>query len=373
MSARLTENRAWPRAGAPGRFAGAMSDDPHHPPRRQRARVPRGRHGRRTWPRRSARAWPRLRSRRGWTATSGTSAGRSTTARTCRSSPPTPTPAATSCATRPRTSWPRRSPSSTPGPSSRSARPSTTASTTTSTCRTGRPSPTTTWPPSRPACGEIVAADQPFVRDELEPTAALELFADQPYKREIIERVQEADADDADAGEVARRHRHQRLPQHPGVRRPVPGPARPEHRAARPVQADEGGRRVLARRREGPDAPAHLRHGVGEPGRAGGAPPPPGGGREARPPPPGRRARPRLVPVRARRRAGRVAPQGRGDPQADGGLQPGPPRGRRLRVRVHPAPGQGRPLPDLRPPRLVQGRRCTRPWSWTTGPTTRSP
>ena len=55
--------------------------------------------------------------------------------------------------------------------------------------------------------GEIVAADQPFVRDELEPKAALELFADQPYKREIIERVQEADADDADAGEVARRHR----------------------------------------------------------------------------------------------------------------------------------------------------------------------
>ena len=169
-----------------------------------------------------------------------------------------------------------------------------------------------------------------------------------------------------------RRHRHQRLPQHPGVRRPVPGPARPEHRAPRPVQADEGGRRVLAREREGPDAPAHLRHGVGEPGRAGGAPPPPGGGREARPPPPRRGAGPRLVPVRARRRAGRVAPQGRGDPQADGGLQPGPPRGRRVRVRVHPAPGQGRPLPDLRPPRLVQGRRCTRPWSWTTGPTTRS-
>ncbi|HEX6786885.1 MAG TPA: TGS domain-containing protein, partial [Acidimicrobiales bacterium] len=51
--------------------------------------------------------------------------------------------------------------------------------------------------------GEIVAANQPFVRAELEPEAALELFADQPYKREIIERVQEADADDADAGEVA--------------------------------------------------------------------------------------------------------------------------------------------------------------------------
>ena len=62
--------------------------------------------------------------------------------------------------------------------------------------------------------GEIVAADQPFVRDELEPEAALELFADQPYKREIIERVQEADADDADAGEVAAGIDHQRLPQH---------------------------------------------------------------------------------------------------------------------------------------------------------------
>ena len=49
---------------------------------------------------------------------------------------------------------------------------------------------------------EIIAADQPFVRDELDAPAALELFADQPYKREIIERVQEADADDLDQGEV---------------------------------------------------------------------------------------------------------------------------------------------------------------------------
>jgi threonyl-tRNA synthetase len=49
---------------------------------------------------------------------------------------------------------------------------------------------------------EIIAADQPFVRDEMDAPTALELFADQPYKREIIERVQEADADDLDAGEV---------------------------------------------------------------------------------------------------------------------------------------------------------------------------
>ena len=41
----------------------------------------------------------------------------------------------------------------------------------------------------------IVAADQPFVRGECSASEGLELFADQPYKREIIERV--------DASEVA--------------------------------------------------------------------------------------------------------------------------------------------------------------------------
>jgi threonyl-tRNA synthetase len=48
----------------------------------------------------------------------------------------------------------------------------------------------------------IVAADQPFERDELAAAAALALFADQPYKQEIIERVTSADADAADQGEA---------------------------------------------------------------------------------------------------------------------------------------------------------------------------
>ena len=48
----------------------------------------------------------------------------------------------------------------------------------------------------------IVAADQPFVRRELGADEALDLFADQPYKREIIERVRGGGADGADAGEV---------------------------------------------------------------------------------------------------------------------------------------------------------------------------
>src|SRR4051794_534738 len=50
---------------------------------------------------------------------------------------------------------------------------------------------------------EIVRADQPFVRSELSASDALELFADQPYKREIIERVTGGEAGDhLDAGEV---------------------------------------------------------------------------------------------------------------------------------------------------------------------------
>ncbi len=52
----------------------------------------------------------------------------------------------------------------------------------------------------------IVKADQPFVRSEMSPAEALELFADQPYKCEIIERVQAAaagSADELDAGEIA--------------------------------------------------------------------------------------------------------------------------------------------------------------------------
>jgi threonyl-tRNA synthetase len=53
---------------------------------------------------------------------------------------------------------------------------------------------------------EIIKADQPFERSEMSAAAALALFADQPYKCEIIERAAEATAngkvDEADAGEV---------------------------------------------------------------------------------------------------------------------------------------------------------------------------
>jgi threonyl-tRNA synthetase len=49
---------------------------------------------------------------------------------------------------------------------------------------------------------EIMKADQPFVRSELSAADALALFADQPYKCEIIERASSRQADETDAGEV---------------------------------------------------------------------------------------------------------------------------------------------------------------------------
>ena len=49
---------------------------------------------------------------------------------------------------------------------------------------------------------DIIKANQPFERDEVAPAAALDLFVDQPYKREIIERVSSGSADADDAGEL---------------------------------------------------------------------------------------------------------------------------------------------------------------------------
>src|SRR3954452_4951081 len=48
----------------------------------------------------------------------------------------------------------------------------------------------------------IVKQDQPFVREELSYDDALEVFAEQPYKREIIEKVRAGEAADEDAAEV---------------------------------------------------------------------------------------------------------------------------------------------------------------------------
>jgi len=51
---------------------------------------------------------------------------------------------------------------------------------------------------------EIVQADQPFVREELSRAEALERFADQPYKREIVETLEEGEVAGGDAVTVYR-------------------------------------------------------------------------------------------------------------------------------------------------------------------------
>ncbi len=50
---------------------------------------------------------------------------------------------------------------------------------------------------------DIVRADQPFERSEVDPEEALRLFADQRYKCEIIRRVTSGEADNNDAGEAS--------------------------------------------------------------------------------------------------------------------------------------------------------------------------
>ena len=50
---------------------------------------------------------------------------------------------------------------------------------------------------------EIVRANQPFTRSEMSFDEAKELFADQPYKIEIIDRVETAEGDSDDAGEIS--------------------------------------------------------------------------------------------------------------------------------------------------------------------------
>ena len=117
----------------------------------------------------------------------------------------------------------------------------------------------------------------------------------QPYKVELIEDLIKNEA------------RHDRLALHQRpLHRPVPRPARAHHQAHQGVQAPVGGRLLLARRRQPPDAHARVWDGVllrqGPQGVRGAA----GAGPRQRPP----QARPRAAPVhvlRARARHAAVA------------------------------------------------------------------
>ena len=143
------------------------------------------------------------------------------------------------------------------------------------------------------------AADQPFVRAELSADDALALFADQPYKCEIIERAADAQADAADAGEVAVGGTvsvYRNTPEFVDLCRGphVPTTGRLGHFKLMRVagaywRGDE--KRPMLQRIYGTawESDAALD----------GAPPPARGGREARPPQARRRARPALASRRS--------------------------------------------------------------------------
>ena len=208
-------------------------------------------------------------------------------------------PRASSRSATPRpTCWPRPCSTCSRGPRSPSARRSRTASTTTSSCPDGG---------ARSSEDDLERHRGPHARDHRRAASrssatssradeALRAVRRPPYKLEIIERRRPT---------TRCRPRRRRGP-HLRDRRPVSvyrngdpsfidlcrGPHVPDTEPPRPLQADAGRRRLLARRREEPDAAAHLRHGVGDARPPRRAPPPARGGREARPPQARRRARP---------------------------------------------------------------------------------
>ena len=210
---------------------------------------------------------------------------------------------------------------------------------------------------------KIVKEGQRFSRRAVSDGEAIEELADEPYKLELIGLKGSGSADDAaegasvevGAGELD--DLRQPPPQRrPGVEGPVPRPAPADHQAHPGLQADALGGGVLARRREEQAAAAHLRHRLAVQGGAGGAPRAHRRGRASRPPQARARARPVLLPRRARLRPRGLPPQGRRHQAGDGGLRPPPAHRGGLLLRRDAAHLQGRPLPHLGPPALLRRR-----------------
>ena len=121
---------------------------------------------------------------------------------------------------------------------------------------------------------EIVERGEPFEREVMDRDEAIRFF--QRQGREIQGR--------ADPGPAARRDDHALPPGRLG--RSLPRPAYALDRRCRPgLQADEGRRRLLARRSPQRHASAHLRHRVARPEGARRLSAHAGGGGTARPPP----------------------------------------------------------------------------------------
>ena len=146
-----------------------------------------------------------------------------------------------------RTSWRRPSSSYSPRPNSATALLPTTASSTTSTARCHSPKPIS--PLSKPAWHEVVARDEKFQRVEEPREQGLTDYekSGEFMKVHFIERFTKP-GDDHLALQERQLHRL------------LPRPARAFNRPREGVQGHVHRRRVLARRRKEPAAPAHLRH-----------------------------------------------------------------------------------------------------------------
>ena len=196
---------------------------------------------------------------------------------------------------------------------------------------------------------KIVKENQRFERAELERDEASEIFKDQPYKVEIIEGVA-SDAEGADRGTGRARSS-------PIYRNTEPtatsafidlcrGPHVPGTGRIKAFKLLRSAGRLLARRREQADAPAHLRNRMGIEGCAGRVPTAARRGREARPPQarPGPRAV--LVAGGGRARDRDVASERRDRAQDPRGPLAGDAPGARLRARLHAAHRQRHAVGD---------------------------
>ena len=111
---------------------------------------------------------------------------------------------------------------------------------------------------------QIVAGKFPFIRQEVSAAEAKKLFADQPYKIELIEGLEQGGVDEY--GETTEEPPVISTYQHDHFVDLCRGPHL-EHTGQIPPDAFKlltRGRRLLARGRAQPDAAAHLRHGLAQ-------------------------------------------------------------------------------------------------------------
>ena len=251
-------------------------------------------------------------------------------------------------------SWPKPCSSCGRGRRSRAVPPSTTASTTTSSFRVERRSPTTTSiastrrcarssPPTSRSSASNCRSTRPAIAHGRPPVQAG--VHGPRRRRETMPTARSA------AGSTISFYRN--TPEFVDM---CLGPHVPSTGRLRHFKLMRHGGAVLPRQREEPDAPAHLRHGVGH--QVGPRRPPADArrGRSPRPPQARCRARPLLVPRGDRLRPGRVPSEGRDHPSPDGGLLAAASRGGGLRVRLLAPHHQGGAVRDLGAPRLVRRR-----------------